>query len=602
MRRRVLAALAGLVWSIPVWAQEIPESGAPADPTEATAPAAEPAAPVMAGAAAAPKAEARSGGKSDFVRILGGEDFARYQALYKLAAKGDVEGVRAGLAQLQNRLLSGHVLARAYLAPASSVDGETLRAWLDKYANHPEAERIHTLARRKDHSLALKDPEKRLIRGSAEDAADLRPEMTSQQGSAVASKIRQLLREGQSEEAEALLTGEAKDSLPANDYNNLMTDVAAGHYYSGRIAQALKLATEAAQEREHAPLADWIAGLANWRQKDYAAAARHFEAMAVHPEMTSWLKTAAGFWAGRSYIAAGEPHKARPLLDIAATKPRTFYGLLALRLAGEKPPFTWSEPKLDPKSFQKIVRVPQVARAVALAQLGQKVLAEDVMVRAQGRLDPALEGPFIALAGDMGFPAAQYFAASAAKSPALKAAAYPIMRVQPKGGYSIDPALVHAIVRQESRFEHDVESVSGARGLMQVLPSTAARVANDPSLDGTGKARLYDPALNLSIGQRYIEKMMRFASPDGDLFQTAVAYNGGPGNLQKWAGQIDHGGDPLVFIESLPSRETRGYVERVMANMWIYQMRMGKPTTTLDQVAAGRWPIYQPSSRNTAAQ
>jgi soluble lytic murein transglycosylase-like protein len=78
----------------------------------------------------------------------------------------------------------------------------------------------------------------------------------------------------------------------------------------------------------------------------------------------------------------------------------------------------------------------------------------------------------------------------------------------------------------------------------------------------------------------------------GNLFYAAAAYNAGPGNLNKWRRKIDYSGDPLLFIESLPSRETRNYVEHVMANLWIYRHRLGQATPTLDALISGAWPIY----------
>jgi soluble lytic murein transglycosylase-like protein len=167
----------------------------------------------------------------------------------------------------------------------------------------------------------------------------------------------------------------------------------------------------------------------------------------------------------------------------------------------------------------------------------------------------------------------------------------------------VDPALVHAIVRQESKFEMRVTSSSNARGLMQVLPSTAAGTMKDSTLDDPGaKAKLFDPAFNLSVGQRYVQKMFSFVEPDGNLIQLVVAYNGGPGNLQKWLKEVEYRGDPLLFIESLPSRETRGYVERVVANYWIYQDRLGEEKTTLDQLARGEWPVLKWSDRQRVAE
>jgi soluble lytic murein transglycosylase-like protein len=78
-----------------------------------------------------------------------------------------------------------------------------------------------------------------------------------------------------------------------------------------------------------------------------------------------------------------------------------------------------------------------------------------------------------------------------------------------------------------------------------------------------------------------------------DLFRTAAAYNAGPGNLRKWERNVPHGNDPLLFIESLPSRETRAFVERILTNLWIYRDRLGQESPSLDDIVAGRWPRYE---------
>ena len=70
-----------------------------------------------------------------------------------------------------------------------------------------------------------------------------------------------------------------------------------------------------------------------------------------------------------------------------------------------------------------------------------------------------------------------------------------------------------------------------------------------------------------------------------------TAYNGGPGNLVKWKKFARYGKDPLLFIEVIPSAETRIYIERVMANYWIYNIRFGKDNYTLRQLANDRWPV-----------
>jgi soluble lytic murein transglycosylase-like protein len=97
----------------------------------------------------------------------------------------------------------------------------------------------------------------------------------------------------------------------------------------------------------------------------------------------------------------------------------------------------------------------------------------------------------------------------------------------------------------------------------------------------------------MALGQKYVNYLIDHKQVGDDLFSIVAAYNGGPGNLARWKRSIDHQDDPLLFIESIPSRETRIYVERVLTNFWIYRDRLGQDTPSLDQLAAGIWPRYQ---------
>jgi soluble lytic murein transglycosylase-like protein len=72
-----------------------------------------------------------------------------------------------------------------------------------------------------------------------------------------------------------------------------------------------------------------------------------------------------------------------------------------------------------------------------------------------------------------------------------------------------------------------------------------------------------------------------------------AAYNAGEGNLSKWQPLRDGDADPLLFIETIPLAETRDYIKRVMTNLWMYRLRLGEPTTGLDEAAAGEWPTYE---------
>jgi soluble lytic murein transglycosylase-like protein len=124
------------------------------------------------------------------------------------------------------------------------------------------------------------------------------------------------------------------------------------------------------------------------------------------------------------------------------------------------------------------------------------------------------------------------------------------------------------------------------------MPDTAAFIARDGKISGGTQNRLYEPDINLMLGQRYIDILMRDPAVDGDLFRMVVAWNAGPGSLGKWMKSVKHNNDPLLFIESVPSPETRNFVERVLTNYWVYRERFNQPINSLDSVAAGKWPVY----------
>ena len=109
---------------------------------------------------------------------------------------------------------------------------------------------------------------------------------------------------------------------------------------------------------------------------------------------------------------------------------------------------------------------------------------------------------------------------------------------------------------------------------------------------GSRRGQLFDPELNMTLGQKYVHHLLEDPNIDGDLFYTVAAYNGGPGNLRKWRRRNDYLGDPLLFIESIPLSETRDYVELVLTNLWIYRYRLGQPSPSLDAIASGEWPSY----------
>ena len=165
---------------------------------------------------------------------------------------------------------------------------------------------------------------------------------------------------------------------------------------------------------------------------------------------------------------------------------------------------------------------------------------------------------------------------------------FPRPQWKPDGGWRVEPALVFAHMLQESSFRADAVSPAGARGLMQVMPGTARDMAGSVN----GADRLYTPSTNMEYGQRYLEQLRDMSATGGLLPKVMAAYNAGPAPVQRWNSEVRDGGDPLLFMESLPYYETRAYVNIVMRNYWMYQLRDSGKAEAMTAMAEGKWPAF----------
>ena len=159
--------------------------------------------------------------------------------------------------------------------------------------------------------------------------------------------------------------------------------------------------------------------------------------------------------------------------------------------------------------------------------------------------------------------------------------------------------MIYAIVRQESYFNPKAVSVSNARGLMQLLPSTARDMDRSTNYRRNPSA-LFEPGLNMRLGQSYIQWLMTEFHNDGDLGRVFAAYNGGPGWLSRWLATQPADIDPLLLLETMPRAESRDYAERALSHMALCRKRYGQPTPELDRLASGLPAIYTPLDRGTS--
>jgi soluble lytic murein transglycosylase-like protein len=166
---------------------------------------------------------------------------------------------------------------------------------------------------------------------------------------------------------------------------------------------------------------------------------------------------------------------------------------------------------------------------------------------------------------------------------------YPTPELQPISGFTLDKALVYALVRQESRFNPQAVSPVGATGLMQVMPSSAAIAAGDDKLK-RDPTPLLDPAFNLRVGQDYFSWLLD-KGVGHDLIRAVAAYNAGPAPVTRTAQMLGPEADGLLLMECLPAQETRTYVQRVLAGYWTYRKMWGQASPSLDALASGQRAI-----------
>jgi soluble lytic murein transglycosylase-like protein len=341
----------------------------------------------------------------------------------------------------------------------------------------------------------------------------------------------------------------------------------------------------------------WGRGLKAWRQDDMATAARQFEAMATDKASSDWERSAGAYWTARAHLRNHQPELVNQWLKAAAEYPRTFYGQLARKRLGLDIVLAPATSGLSAAGATALLQSKMGQRVLALVQIGENERAADELANLPVEKDAALRSAVIAVSEMMQLPqlTSMLLAASEATGTGdLEAALYPVPKWQPKGGFTIDRALIYAIMRQESGFNPKAKSSAGALGLMQLMPTTASLLAGKHGkYRGAGRKHLYDPVLNVTLGEKYIDQLLDDPQVGGDLIKLAIAYNAGPAVLPRWEARAKAGGDPLLFIAALPVRQTRIFVERVLTNYWIYRQRLGQDTAaSLGALAAGDWPDY----------
>ena len=493
---------------------------------------------------------------------LSEHDEAAYRAAFEAIEAGEWRAVNAALNRVEDDVLEGVVRGRMLLARNYRPGWSEYTGWLNRYGEYGLAEAVYERAM---------DSRSRRSRAQA-------PSPQGARGRALPGTPPPI--EGD--------TAAARASI-----NRVAELIGAGDFEGARVA------AESALYGPRAGQAAWQLGLIAYRRHDYAEAIRQFEASARWPHHGGWARAGVHYWAARARLAAGESAGVVDHLRAAAERPWTFYGQLAETQLGRESPLNFQEPELDAEAIARFIeRYPGARRAAALAQLGRLSEVESELRRLHGDLSRDDDRTFLSLAIALQAPSAQLRVAEYG-GPDVAAGFCPATTFEPDDGFSLDRALLYAIVRQESYFNPRAVSVSNARGLMQLLPSTARDMDRSTNYRRE-PATLFDPGLNMRLGQSYVRWLMDSFHNDGDLGRVFAAYNGGPGWLSRWLATQPADIDPLLLIETMPRAESRDYAERALSHMALCRKRFGQPTPELERLASGDGAIYAPLDRNGA--
>ncbi len=541
--------------------------------------------------------------------ILFQKDIENYRFAYNFQKDCKWKSANRHILKISDKILMGHILAQRYLHPKCYRSNYLeLYYWLKKYNDHPQAKRIYRLAIKR-MPKGYKSPNKPVKpSGIIGDKAKLKKSSKYKSQKKLSKNQRiekqKLINTIKSRVNRGWPTGAVK-TLQQRDVSILLDQVeldqqkeliAKGYFLANKNELAIQYASEALiNSSMQVPYAAWTAGLASWRLKEYKKAADFFSLFSISLKDDTWHQTSGSFWAARSYAKLGIYENINFWLQRASQNPNSFYGMLALEILGVEEKILWkSKTKLD-TSNSKLLNLPCGKRLQSLIQVGFNDELEKEIIYTNSTLNKQIAEESVNIAQNFNLAYTQLKIVNKLEQFGLTMDTnlyYPTPVWEPRGGFTIDKELIYAFIHQESMFNASAKSNQGAVGLMQVLPSTAKFITSSKDVKRNNSNILKVPEINLEVGQEYIEYLLDLEIVSNNLIYLAAAYNGGPGNLKKWKDETNYLDDPLFFMESIPSRETRWFIEKILTKYWIYQNKNQQEMTSLKMLANGNDPLY----------
>ena len=531
--------------------------------------------------------------------ILNIEDKKKYKKIFYLQKLGKWKEANEVIDLLDNKLLLGHVRYQKLMHPTKYRSKyEELKEWLHLYSDHPMSDRIWKLAekRKPENTKSLKRPEKlNRLAGYGRDFKSMIPlENFSipKKYNPVYKNIRSLVKRGRPTQA---LNSLSNSNLPNYIEDDLKAIISAGYFAVGKDKISMKIAINAASRSGiNNPKLFWRAGLASYRLNKKEIALKNFIEL-TKIKKNIWLKSAGAYWAAKIYLEFNNNIEAKNNFIIATRQPNTFYGQLALEYLGYDENISWDIK--NPGSFFKldVLNNEHIKRAIALSSIGRYGEADQEMRFVYGILGNDKIYELIELTNYLNLPAVELRLGDKLfqKGEMSYLGLFPSPQWFKNQERKIDEVLLWSLMRKESSFYLKAKSSRSARGLLQLMPSTARTVTKDRSIRGSNLWKLYDLEYNILIGQNLLLRLMDKENISDSLIPLLIAWNAGPTRYKMWNEKIKVYSDPLLYIESIPSYETRWFVKKVLKNMWIYRDKFKQPKLSRKDLMNNTWPKYK---------
>ena len=538
--------------------------------------------------------------------VLSKKDIILYKKIINSQNNGNWEIANKHTALVNNNILMGYVEYEKLMHPNKyRATYEELKRWLQKYNDHPVVlkKRIYNLmlkrASNQRERSALKKPKfENYIRGYGEN----RPikysskfktknfNNTEFNNDILASLLRQ--------DYERLIDLEKIDIKKFYYGISLAKNIADKSFYSGQLKKSYQI-YESLISKVGVEDADiyFKAGINAYRLNKKVASKNYFIKCNKYHEnqnsLDAWHYSGCLFWKSKT-----EKFNSNNALIKAASFPRTFYGQLALERLKIKGPFNWKVNKLDfnSQNYDDLMKFASFKRLIALANLNFYNYADLEIRNLYTKIEKHQKTRLFYLSEKLNLAAVLMRLGSTYENidqSLYLRGLYPTPQWKIKSGYILDRALLYALIRRESAFNFKAKSSKGARGLMQLMPRTASKLKNDYSLRYGNAYQLYSLDLNLSLGQKFLKSLIKGPQTGNSLLKTLIAYNAGIVRLRDWDVRFYKQNDPILYIESIPIKETRQFVKYIFADMWIYRDRLKQEKPTRKMLSEGKWPFYK---------